>query len=416
MTEPVPVERASFGRRLGILWLLYFVQGLPYGFQVTALPVYLREAGTSLTAIGLASLLSLPWMLKVVWGPIVDRFDSGPLGRRRSWIVPLQLMLATASGAAVFVASPDRLRGLVVIVFIMNLAAATMDVAVDGLAVDLLEPQELGPGNIAQVVGYKLGMLTGGGLLVWASGWIGWSGLFGSMALLTAGAVAVTLAWREPSSGQERARPSVGAIGRHLWAAVSSNGAIWLLVVVGSYKLGEAMADTMFRPFLYDAGFGREQIGLWVGTYGMVFSIVGSIVGGLLAARIGLWRALFWTAVFRAGPIAGVWWLSVAGTDAGRVIAVTCAESFFGGALTTAMFAFMMSRVDRRIGASHFTVLATVEVWGKVGASMLSGLVADSTSYSFVFGVATVFSIGFVALVPLVRSPGGGRSSARSPG
>lgn len=103
--------------------------------------------------------------------------------------------------------------------------------------------------------------------------------------------------------------------------------------------------------------------------------------------------------------MAGEWWLSVVDATPHRVLAVTCAEHFFGGALTTAMFAFMMSRVDRRIGATHYTLLATVEVWGKLPAAWASGVIAQASSYPVLFALATVLSVAFLALlVPLSRS------------
>ncbi len=397
-------------RKLGILWALYFVQGLPFGFQATALPVYLRDAGVSLTAIGLATALSVPWMLKVFWAPLVDRYSSERLGRRRSWILPMQLGLAAACAIAALV-PPARGLGLVLfLVLLMNFFAATMDIAVDGLAVDLLELPELGKGNIAQVVGYKIGMLTGGGLLVWASGWIGWEGLFFSMAALVLLSFAVTVRYRERyhrdphTPGSPLIHPRLGEILALLKRSLAVRGGGWLLLFIGTYKLGEYMADTMFKPFLVDAGFGREQIGLWVGTWGMLFSIAGSFAGGYLATKLPLLKALGIAATLRAIPVAGEWWLSLVTPTAERVIAVTCAEHLFGGALTTALFAYMMSRVDRRIGATHYTLLAAVEVWGKVPAGWVSGAITDATSYPFLFGLATVLSVAFLALlVPLRR-------------
>ena len=397
-------------RKLAILWALYFVQGLPFGFQATALPVYLRDAGMSLTGIGFATALSLPWMLKVFWAPLVDRYSSARLGRRRSWILPLQLALAVCCAAAALV-SPDRdLSLLLMLVLMMNLCAATLDIAVDGLAVDLLELAELGRGNIAQVVGFKIGMLTGGGLLVWASGTIGWEGLFLSMSGLVLLTLIVSLAYRERPPRlagdplESHVHPSFGEIFSLLRRSLADSGAVWLILFIGTYKLGENMADTMFKPFLVDAGFVREQIGLWVGTWGMLFSIVGSFAGGLLASRVPLLRAVAITAALRVVPVAGEWWLSLVEPTADKVIAVTCAEHLFGGALTTALFAFMMSKVDKRIGASHYTFLAAVEVWGKVPAAWVSGAVTDATSYPFIFGLATVLSVAFLALLlPLHR-------------
>ncbi len=404
------MPRGSRIGRLGILWVLYFVQGLPFGFQATALPVYLRTAGMSLEGVGLAAALALPWSLKILWAPLVDRFGGGRYGRRKSWILPLQLLLAVTCGAAALVPPHEGLTPILVLVLAMNFFAATMDIAVDGLAVDVLERSELGHGNVAQVVGYKVGMLTGGGVLVWASGTIGWEGLFLVMAALIALCFLVTVLWREGEwtrdhePGARRLHPRFGEIFATLRRVVTADGAGWLLLFIGTYKLGETMADTMFKPFLVDAGYGGRQIGLWVGTWGMLFSIAGSIGGGLLAQRRPLLQAVGIAAVLRALPVAGEWWLSVVDPTPHRVLAVTCAEHLFGGALTTALFAYMMGRVDKRIGATHYTLLAAIEVWGKLPAAWVSGFITAQTSYPFLFGLATALSVAFIALLVPIAS------------
>lgn len=406
-------------RKLAILSVLYFVQGLPYGFQVMALPVYLRAEGVSLASIGLASFLSLPWSIKIFWGPLVDRYGSRRFGRRRSWIMPLQIALALACAAASLIRPGGDLAFLVACVLAMNLFASAMDVAVDGLAVDLLEKEELGYGNIAQVVGYKLGILTGGGLLVAASEAIGWRGLFLSMAGLVGAALVVTLSFREPApavaaaidggqgpaDGGPAGPDSVMTILRALGRALRRPGTGWLLLFIATYKLGETMADAMLKPFLYDNGYGAREIGLWLGTYGMAFSLVGSFLGGVLASRIRLLAAVAITATLRAVAVGGEWWLSVVGPNAERVIAVSALENLFGGALTTAVFAYMMSRVDRRIGATHFTLLATVEVAGKIVASSLAGIFAQTLGYPPLFALATTLAVLFLALlIPVDRA------------
>jgi hypothetical protein len=304
----------------------------------------------------------------------------------------------------------------------MNLFAATMDIAVDGLAVDLLEMHELGKGNIAQVVGYKIGMLTGGGLLVWASGRIGLEGLFLSMAALVGLSALVTVFYKERHHrdrqlpGSPLDHPTIAKVLGLLRRSLAKPGAGWLLVFIGTYKLGENMADTMFKPFLVDAGYQAQEIGLWVGTWGMLFSIVGSTCGGLAASRWPLLRVVGIAAALRALPVAGEWWLSLVEPTEIRVIGVTCAEHFFGGALTTALFAFMMSRVDRRIGATHYTALAAVEVWGKQPAAMVSGVITDATSYPFIFGLAFVLSVAYLLLlVPLGRRGGAAASIGGGP-
>lgn len=412
----------SFAWKISVLSSLYFVQGLPAGFQATALPTYLRQQGATTTLIGFLGVLALPWSLKVLWAPLVDSAWWPALGRRRSWILPMQgLLLLSCLVASQVQGNLPVLLGLALL---MNLCAATMDIAVDGLAVNLLREEELGHGNASQVVGYKVGMLTGGGLLMWLTGSQG----FGPLLLATAGLIGVvmmaTLLWKEPAGGQvepkeegpyreqvERESPGektpgkVGEVLGLLKQTLRRPGAGWVLLYVATYKGGETLVDAMFKPFLVDAGYGAK-IGLWMGTYGMVASLLGSLLGGWLASRGSLWHALLVATVLRAIPVAGEWWLAAGNMSDAAVLGVTMAEHFFGGILTTIVFAFMMGQVDPRIGGSHFTMLATVEVLGKAPMGPLSGFLASNQGYSQLFALGTVLSFLVILVVlPLRRLP-----------
>lgn len=391
-------------QKLAYLWTLYFVQGLPYGFQIIALPAFLRQSDLSLKAIGFASLLALPWAIKVVWSPMVDRFSFRRLGRRRSWILPLQILLALTCLGGAFTPPDTHLRELLLVVLLANFFASVLDIAVDGLAIDLLRTQDLGWGNVAQVVGFKVGMLTGGGLLVSASETLAWSGLFFAMAALVLTGFLVSLFFSQEPLGSPRETESVSSILRGLYEAVRQPGSLLLLVFIATYKLGEAMADHMFKPFLVDAGLTVAEVGQAVGTWGMIFSIMGSFLGGYLATRLPLIRALGLTALLRALAVGSEWWLALVGVTMPRALGVIAAENLFGGALTTAMFAYMMSRVNRKIGASHYTLLATVEVMGKILIASRSGVVAESLGYSQTFALATLLSVLFLPLLwPIAR-------------
>ena len=362
-----------------------------------------------MTLIGLVGVLAVPWMAKVLWAPLVDRHELFGLGRRRGWIVVGQSGIAICALLASLSFTGGSWGVLFALIFLMNVFSATQDIAVDGWAVDMLGTEELGPGNAAQVVGFKFGMLTSGGLLLWVSETIGNSGIFISIAGLVTIVLLVVLQVPERSVHHsplpDDESPSVKEIFTMLWRTLSDRSGLFFLLAILGYKVGESMIDTMFKPFLFDVGYTKAQIGLWLGIWGMGFSIAGSVVGGLLAKRVGIWTAVFIASVFRVFPLVGEWWLTTLGApQPDQIIPILCAEHFFGGVLTTTMFAWMMSRIDKKIGASHFTALATVEVFGKAPASWLSGFFAQRGGYSFVFAAGAIASVLFIFILPFARN------------
>ena len=419
MSLAEPLRRTPAAWKVGLLSMLYFVQGLPFGFQSKGLKLSLTALGLSMTTVTLSGLLAAPWSLKLLWAPWVDRHGNEKFGRRKSWIIPLQLLLASSFAFAAFLPPDEHLSGLMIAVLCMNLFAATQDVPVDGLAVDLLSHHELGAGNAVQVVGYKLGMIMGGSILVSLLPRFGWRGLFFTMAAACLVVTAVTLFFKEPPApGHDPAAPppklSWRELGQRLKAFLAQPGAWWLLGFVAFYKAGETLAESIFEPFVQRVGgYPLEQVAGF-GGWGMVGSLLGSVVGGLLATRAPLLRAVGWSALVRAVPLFGMWAL-VAGFIAispANVIALTVLEHFFGGMLTTSMFAFMMSKVDKRIGATQFTLLATIEVLGKTPWGLASGALVDRIGWASTFGIAVGLSVAFMALlVPMTRA----QADAKSP-
>src|SRR5690606_19172227 len=327
-----------------------------------------------------------------------------------------------AALVAGFAARESLLWPILVLLLVMNLLAATQDIATDGLAVDTLSARELGPGNTAQVVGYKLGMLTSGGLLLALFGSAGYAPVLFGIAALCALVWLVMVAVPEralvqstgaPADSSTTSRSSAPAAStpdrlRPLLAmlvrALGDPSIRWALVFIATYKTGESMIDVMFKPFLVDAGFSRVQLGLWAGTWGSVASISGSVVGGMLALRLTPIRAMGLCALLRVFPLLFQWWLAARGNpQAPEVITVILAEEAFGGALTTSTFAFMMGLVNRSIGASHYTALATLEVLGKLPAGFIAGPIAQQVGYAALFGLGAALSVAFLPIWLLVQ-------------
>jgi predicted MFS family arabinose efflux permease len=380
--------------KMGLLGSLYFSQGLPFGFFTQALPVLLRRQGFSLGEIGLASLLALPWALKFLWAPVVDAVWVRRLGRRRSWILPLQLacvvILATLAAASLL----EQRTALFGVVLLLNSIAATQDIATDGLALDLLGPPERGLANGLQVAGYRVGMIAGGGLILALYDRLGEVGSFLSMASLTAVATVPILLWREPAThADDRALATVHFLRRP--------GAARMLLLVITYKAGDAFAGGMLRPFLADAGLGLTDLGWLLGTVGFVAGLLGALCGGALVYPLGRRRALVAFGLLQAASIAGYAYLA-AGSPSREALYVACAAEFFaGGMATAALFTSMMEGCSRDAGATDYSVQASAVVIATGAASALSGFSAQAVGYAAHFGLATALSL--VAVVVVLR-------------
>lgn len=390
--------------RLTLLFFLYLSQGIPFGFQATALPLILRERNTSLTLIGMSTLLASPWVLKFLWAPVIDMKWNRSLGRRRTWIIPLQIILIIS----IISASQTIDTGIFILavnILLMNFAAATQDAAVDGLAVDILAENELGYGNSAQVVGYKAGMILSGGLLVWLSGYFGWSVQFIIMSVISSIPLVLILFFREARTDNTETcgRLSLRDVTGILTGTLRVRSTRYFILFILLYKSGEVMIDVMFKPFVLDSGFTASSTGLWIGTYGMAASICGSVAGGILTSRKTPFTGLLYASILRLIPLVCITALSLIRPQACHIIAISLAEHFFGGMLTTAVFAFMMFNVDRIIGATHYTLFASIEVAGKAPGAALSGIVAQRFGYTACFITGTVISALVILLLPLYK-------------
>jgi MFS family permease len=380
--------------KLGLLGSLYFSQGLPFGFFTQVVPVLLREKGVSLGAIGLSSLLALPWALKFLWAPAVDRYSIPGMGRRRSWIVPLQL----ASVALLLVLALAGWTSMGVLMgasFLLNLIAATQDIATDGLAIDLLLPEERGFANGLQVAAYRVGMIASGGwLLLYYDEYLGSVGTYLLMAGMTAFATLPALAAREPRQLKADGKPR----GPHLHF-LHRPGVSRLLLLIVTYKAGDALASGMFRPFLVDAGLDKEDIGRLVGIVGFASGLAGAFCGGALIHRLGRKTSLVVFGLLQAASVAGYAYLAL-GKPSWTALNLLCAaEHFVGGMATVALFTCMMDWCSRRTSATDYTVQASAVVIATGIASTVAGFSAQALGYFAHFCLSAGLALAGLALV-----------------
>ena len=390
--------------KLGLLTSLYLSQGLPYGFFTQALPVLLREQGLSLPNISLASLLALPWALKFLWAPFMDRYGSARLGRRRGYILPLQVLSAALLVGLALPEGAVSVEALFAAVLLVNLLSATQDVATDGLAVDLLEPQELGLGNGVQVAAYRVGMILGGGLMLILLDALSWRPTLVGLGILLLVATVPVALFREPPSPTPPRTGTGRWLGESLLYWVRRPGACAWLTLLVLFKAGEHMATGMLRTFLVDVGLGLAQVGWMLGFVGFTTGLLGALLGGALVNRLGRRRALLLFGTLQAAAVL-LYALATRGASV-PVLALVCGvEHLTSGMATAALFTVMMESCRPEHAASDYTVQACVVVVASIAAAAVSGFTAQALGYAWHFTLSAVVCVVAVAWVALTFHP-----------
>jgi len=383
---------------------LYFAQGLPAGLLRQAMPALMRSNQVPVEYIGLIKTLEVPWLLKLLWAPLVDT-----RGSRRRWILGMQGVVIPLFFALSWFEF-DQLFGAYVVPFFLVLVAifvcsATQDVATDGLMIRLLPDRLRGLGNSLQEAGYKLGMICGGGLLLICIGLWGWELTLKGLSLLLLLCTLPIYFYREPARRAERPATERRSL-RVLWHYVRNHflsfvarpgiGA-WILVML-TYKLGGSLGLEMINPMLIDHGFSLVEVGA-VGTTASVAGILGSIAGGLVYYGMGARRSMLGFGVLQALGIGGYFLVAHGMTDAGTVYTVAVFHQFTDGMANIALFAMMMSHCRKGYEGSDYTTQACLEVSIGGAASALSGFFVKYYGYEALFLASA--AVGLVTLLPV---------------
>ena len=390
MSPETPPPALSFRLKMVVVFVLYFAEGVPFGFVYTTLSFYLRSQGVPLEQIGLLSLLGLAWSLKILWSPLADRFGS-----RAAWLVPSQGVIVLAMLALAYLTDGKVSLSFWVLVGVLCLAAATQDLAVDAYTIDFLETHELGMANGVRIGAYRVGLIASGGGVLMLSDLIGWSPTFVGVGIIMAALAVVVMVFGPFHLPRTRADSGGGSQILESARGLMSHQYIWAIIVfILSYKAGDALLGIVVSPFWKDMGFTGAQFGFASITVGKVPAILGGILGGILTARWGISRALWVLGAFQAFSILGYWAAALPGAWRYTIYVATLGESLAGQMGSAAFMAFLMSLCDKRYSASHYAFF-----------SMLFGLSARLFGYlggwgAAYLGYANFFFICFLAAWP----------------
>jgi MFS family permease len=377
-------------QKITLLVALYFAQGLPFGFFTIMVPTVLRQSGQSLTTISLAgTLLTLPWLLKFLWAPFIDR-----RGTRRGWLLTLQLSGLAVAAAISQLPFEGNYMLLFAAAFVFNMIAATQDIATDGLAVRMLDARELGIANGIQVGAYRVGMMFGGGVLLSILALSDWSFAFVGMATLLAATIIPVLLMREPSQDARAIRPSVAQLSFTWLRRLLTPGILLLAALIFCYRFGDQMLTNLLIPFLTDKGLDLARIAVLKGQVGNAVSIVGAFAGGWLAYTTSRRTALLVSGVGQVASFMLYVAVALGAGGIGLLWAATIAEGVLGSMATVALFALMMDASDPEHAGTDYTLLACVVIVVGMIASLCAGRLADLFGYTTAFTTGAILALG----------------------
>lgn len=398
-TEPVParsfveVLRTLFSARMIVALGMGFASGLPLLLTGSVLQAWMKQEGVDLSTIGLFTLVGLPYTLKFLWAPVMDRFIPPLFGRRRGWLLITQVALIAALVGLSMSQPAENPWLLAVMAMLVTFCSASQDIVVDAYRREALVDRELGLGSAMYVNGYRLGMLlAGGGGLILAD-----MMPFAKMYQLMAGSlllgVVVTLLAREPEVAPGTPRTIKSAVIEPFVEYFQREGALLFLLFILLYKIGDAMASAITTPFYLDLGFSKSEIGYVVKLFGFWATIGGGMLGGLIILRIGINRALWIFGVLQMVSTLGFVVLDQLGHDVSALAVVIALENLASGMGTAAFVGFMGALTDKRFTATQYALLSSLMGVPRVIISAPTGWMAEMMGWSGFFIVCTLIAI-----------------------
>jgi PAT family beta-lactamase induction signal transducer AmpG len=385
------------------LLLLGFSSGLPLFLTSRTLQAWMTLEKVDLSVIGLFSLVALPYSLKFLWAPFLDRFVPPFLGRRRGWILLSQVALCLAIISMAGQNPQTSLQLLALNALIIAFFSATQDIAVDAYRTDVLSDWEAGAGAAVSVLGYRIALIMTGSValilaqhLPWSIVYLSMAGLMGVCILFSYFAPEPLQPVNPPNSLKEAViLPFVDFVQR-----LGLKNSLLSLLFIVLYKLGDALVNNMVTPFLVQTGFRLEAIGVIQGGMGLAATIVGALLGGVLLSRWGINRSLWIFGALQALSNLVYFVLSLLGNNYLFMVLAINIENFCAGLGTAAFLAFLMSLCQQRYSATQFALLSSLMALSRDIVVAPAGKIAEATGWPGFFLLTLVLALPGLLLLP----------------
>lgn len=398
---------------------LGFSSGLPLLLVLGTLGFWLRESGVDLKTIGFMSWVGLCWGMKWLWAPLVDRlrlpYLTRAFGRRRAWLFLAQIGLMISLGVLAFV---NPARELALTGFLAAATAffgATQDIAIDAYRIESGTEKEQAAFAAAYQTGYRIAMIwAGAGALAIAgafesSAWGGWRVAYLTMsASMLVGLITTLVSPTEPVHGV--AGPT-SSFSQWLYEAAYlpfkdffSRFGWWALVVlalIATYRISDVVMGVMANPFYQDLGFTKQEVAAVSKVFGVVMTLVGAFIGGVVAVRIGVMKTLFAGAVLSSATNILFSVLAGIGHSVPFLVFTVSADNLAGGLASAAFVAYLSGLTNRAYSATQYALFSSVMLFLPKFLAGFSGLAVEAVGYSGFFLATAALGIPVLFLVVL---------------
>ncbi len=404
-------------RRLIFVFVMGFASGLPLALSAATLSIWLTQEGVSLTAIGLFAFVGTPYTLKFLWAPVIDRVPlpglTRLLGRRRSWMVFIQLLLMAAVAVLGLTRPGEAPLVTAACALLVAFLSASQDIVIDAYRIEILDPEQQGAGAAATQAGYRMGALaSGAGALYLADNYFDWSIVYAIMAaLLVLGMIAALLA---PLPKVDAPRPADGAeawmrdmVVRPFAEFFARNGVQTALLILGFillYKLGDAFAGVMANPFYVKIGFSLTEIATVSKIFGVFATLIGVFLGGVVVARYGVLWSLLGCGILQM--LSNLMFAAQAaiGPDVGFLMLTIGIENLSGGMGSAAFVAYLSLLCNTTYTGTQYALFSSFMAFGRTWLSASSGWIADQTDWVTFFILSTAIALpGLVMAVWMIK-------------
>lgn len=401
---PGALDRAGV-HRLAAITALGYASGLPLALSGGTLQAWATDAGAELATIGWLTLVAQAYTFKFLWAPLADRYHAPFLGRRRGWIVLCQGLLAVL--VLLYALQPVRADAVVLVAAIavgIAFASATQDILIDAYRTDLLPARERGLGASLTVGGYRLAMITSGAFALILADQYGWPAALGLLAALFLPLMLLT-AWAPEPHYEERPPRGLDQVLLEPFRRYFRRPAAWAwLALIVLYKFGDALAQALSTTFLLrELAFSKTEVGAINKGIGLLASIGGALLGGVLMLRLSLYRALLVFGLLQALTNLGYYLLATMAKSLELLSAVIVAENLCGGMGTAALTALLMSLTEKRYSATQYALLSALAAIGRVYVGPLAALLVARFGWADFFLQTLLLAAPGLLLLVLMR-------------